>query len=104
MWVWNAELRVAMGCRGNRPSQVLGANSINIENGECSGSSRRDSERNGSACASGADEQHRFVCRMKAFPRHAENTAKSVENCTDPAAIIVASDDVDGSNFTRGRM
>lgn len=104
MWIWRAELRVAIGCHGDGPSQILGANSVNIENGECSGTRRCDRERNGSACASGADEQHGFVCWMKAFPLHTENAAKTVERCPDPASIAVAADNVDGANVTRGRM
>src|SRR6266568_7460555 len=94
----------AARCRGDGLGEVLSAMLVDIEYGKRPGIRERDGKRDSSACAPGTDEKNGFVRRVITFPLHPEDAAEAIEDGTDPASIVIATDYVERAHLASSRM
>src|SRR5206468_6737348 len=104
VWIGCANVGTAAGCRGDGLGEVVSATRVDIEYGKCPCTRGRDRKCDSSACPSGADEKNGLVRRVITFPLHSEHATEAIEDGTDPASIVVATDDVECADLTSSRM
>jgi hypothetical protein len=95
---------IAAGCRGDGLGEVLSATLVDIEYGKRPGTRGPDSECDSSACAPGTNEKDRFVRRVITFPLHPEDATDAIEDGTNPASIVMATNHVERAHLTSSRM
>src|SRR4030095_3115486 len=104
VWIGCADARAAAGCRSDGVGEVLGASLVDIEYGKRPGTRGSDSKCDGPACAPGPGEKHRLVPRRITFPLQPEDAAEAIEDGTDPASVVMATDYVERAHLTGSRM
>jgi hypothetical protein len=95
---------IAAGFRGDGLGEVLSATLVDIEYGKRSGTRGPDRKCDSSACTPGTDEKNGFVRRVITFPLHPEHAADAIEDGTNPASIVMATDHAKCAHLTSGRM
>jgi hypothetical protein len=104
VWIGCANVCTAAGCGGDGLGEVVSATLIDIEYGKCPGTRGRDRKCDSSACAPGTDEKNGFVRGVITFPLHPEHAAEAIEDGTNPASIVMATDHVERAHLTSSRM
>src|SRR6185437_326533 len=104
VWIGWANAGIAARCRDDGVGEILSATLVDIEYGKRPGTRGPDSKCDSSAGAPGTDEKDRFVRRVIAFPLHPEHAAEAIEDGTDPASIVIATDHVERAHLPSSRM
>src|SRR6266496_5019884 len=94
----------AAGCGGDGLGELVSATLVDIEYAKCPSTRGRDRKCDSPACASGADEKNGFVRRVITFPLHSEHATEAIERGTDPASIVMATDDVECADLTSSQI
>src|SRR5205823_932340 len=104
VWIGCAKMCSAAGCGGDGLGELVSATLVDIEYGKCPGTRRRDRKCDSSARASGPDEKNGFVRGVITFPLHSEHATEAIERGTDPASIVMATDDVECADLTSSQI